>query len=221
MSGEFIAILGVSTEEFIAILGLSVGGLVGVLGPIIAARSARKRQTEQLMAERERLDRTLAADRLKALIEERRKLLDRGALLLIEIDEALSRQTQSTLRGEGASTSDAAAQEWDECLKKLERFRVRLTLWFDEGSDVLTAFTGVLREVSRQRTEVAGRVGANDRLVELLGRDNPADSGDVARLVEARDELVREAAEQAHDARDSYVRAARAYLAGHAPESGA
>lgn len=204
-----------TTDQLIAILGITFGGVVGVVSPVYAARSADKLQSRELTSQRDELELTLAADRLKTLIEERRKLLDEGALLLVDVDDGLD-----ALRARDWKTTPEQSAEWDELVKKLTRFRARLTLWFDEGSEVITAFTGVLNDIGWYQSSFAGEVHADEEFRKILAEAPDRDGSDeLAKMDRQLSEKKANAAKRVDAARLKYTRAARAYLAGEAPEA--
>jgi hypothetical protein len=214
LSGEqVIAVLGLSGEQLIAVLGLLVGGIAGFGGPLLTARYARERQEKELADQRERLEITLAADRRKALIDERRKLLDEGAVLLVEADRALRNLLLDRDVGEPKSSGD-----WDDFERTLGRFQARLALWFDEGSDVIESFARALHALVQQRTGVEGRLRALNRMLDHLpDSDDPQLASKQTTLVEQRDSLIEEATARVSTERRAFVRAARVYLAGETP----
>lgn len=196
-----------TTEQTIAILGLVVALIGGLAGPYLSARFASAR-----------LSTTLEADRRKDLVAKRRELLDQGALLLVEFDDALARLRQE------AGDPELQAKNWDGFRKKMSRFRTRLELWFDEGSDVVDAFAQVLHEVERRGTSEAGRHQADNELRAMLTDPDQLAQMDEAGRAEAREHLadldrrqgerMQDEAERVDRARHAYLRAARHYLAG-------
>ena len=192
-----------STEELIALIGVGAGLAGGLAGPYVSARFATAR-----------LERTLEADRRKDLVEQRRKLLDQGALLIVELEEALhSLLEQETDRG------DSRESAWADLDKRFKRFGARLELWFDEGSEVVANFRQVLNEIQGRRSFVAGADRADKELqaamlAEFEKTGRPEVQEQLDQLNKQRWERQKETANHIDEARRAYQRAARAYLAG-------
>ena len=126
--------------------------------------AAAARQRTLLAAERERLHDALHAERERSRDRVERKLLDRGAVLLTELTQAVAEMNLDT-RGRPPVT-DARR----ELGRELAVFQGQLSLWFDERSEVVAAFEdaialtewlaswiGELRDAARHLDEESGR----------------------------------------------------------------
>lgn len=191
----------------VAIAGLVVAGIVGLVGPALTVFFAAKRQATELDAERARLEATLAADRRKAMIEVRRELLDAGAVLIVELEEAL---------GALLETRDTAEpHDWEAFVKKLFRFRARLRLWFDDSSEVVEAFTDLTNHMRTQHVELQIAASSREFVDELAEKAGEDDEHVIALRKEDAAKLEERAA-AVENAQRRYLDAARDYIAGEA-----
>jgi hypothetical protein len=129
------------------IVAIVAGALVGVVGPVAVAVVARRtkreldasaeRQRTALDAEHQRLEATLDHEGSRQRRETERTLLDHGTGLISDFRDAVADLTLDA-RGRPVPTD-----RWRRAVHMLVAFRGRLLLWFDESSDVVSAFDGV------------------------------------------------------------------------------
>ena len=186
----------------VPIVAIVAGALVGVVSPVAVAVVARRtkreldasaeRQRAALDAEHQRLEATLDHDGTRQRRETERTLLDHGTVLISEFRDAVADLTLDA-RGRPV-TSD----RWRRAVHRLVAFRGRLLLWFDQSSDVVTAFDGVTL-FTAWSTTWACENRAGERKVRLT-RSPPGPSTGGSSLEEVDITHLR------------YVVAARAYL---------
>lgn len=139
----------VSQSNTVAIVAIAVTGLVGVVSPIVTGiflwrntgrtiAAEEGRQGKALDEERKRLGDTLAAEEKRARTEAIRVVLDHGATLINRIQEMLG-----GLKAQGDKVEVPVG--FEEMLSEATAFQGRLRLWFDDGSDIVTAFDDVLK----------------------------------------------------------------------------
>lgn len=187
-------------------LAVLAGAAVAAGGPLVAAVVALRRSTRDLQAsagwqqaaleiERERLQAMLRADDERARRGAERAVLDRGAVLLTEL-RAVVGAIKLDARGKPILTDP-----WRECAYQCSSFGARLSLWFDEGSEIVAAFEEIVRLVNGGTTWAA-ELRSGDRRVRLT-RPPDARNGESERTVEDLEACAQR-----------YMRAARTQLRG-------
>jgi hypothetical protein len=159
-----------SQGNAVPIAAIIASAVVGVVSPVAMAAVARRnrreldagaaRQRAALDAERERLQTTLAAEGLRQRRETERRLLDRGTVLIAEF-RAAAADVKLDPRGRPIVT-DA----WGSIVHEIAAFRGRLLMWFDDSSDIVGAFDGVMAFTSWSATWV-GELRAGERKIKL------------------------------------------------------
>lgn len=130
--------------------------------------AAAARQRTLLAAERERLHDALHAERERSRNRVERKLLDRGAVVLTELTQAVAEMKPDT-RGRPPVT-DA----WRELGRELAVFQGQLSLWFDERSEVVAAFEDAIALTERLASWIGElRDAARHLDEERSGRTRP------------------------------------------------
>jgi hypothetical protein len=210
MAPEVLALVG-------AVVGAVIAGIFSVLTRYLDARSEKTRaKAEQARFEATRRDQARAT-----MVDERRRLLDSGAVLLFEFDVIAHHLGVSALARAGASAeASTTTHDWDEFVVRLERFRTRLRLWFNTGPadhKVVLAFAEVLHHVEQLRTDIASRLHANHTLIESL-RQKPVSSAETRQQMQVLEEqsaaIAAEARARVDAARARYYEVAHGYLAG-------
>lgn len=198
-------------EVVAALLGAGIGG-------ILAGGSAVVTHLLDARSESARFEVTRRDQARATMVEERRKLLDSGAVLVFEFDVIAHRIGPSAV---GASAEASTTTEnWDEFVVRLERFRTRLKLWFNTGPedhDVVQAFGEVLRHVESLRGEVTGSLHNARMLLEALrqaGDPSPEETQQLQALEARSAAMWAEATARVDSARARYYTVAHAYLAG-------
>jgi hypothetical protein len=159
-----------SESNAVPIVAILAGAIVGVVSPVAVAAVARRskreldasaaRQRAALDAERERLQSTLAAEGLRQRRETERRLLDRGTVLIADFRAAVA-DVKLDPRGRPLVTD-----RWRAIVHEVAAFRGRLLLWFDDTSEIVEAFDGVMRFTAWSATWV-GELRAGERKVKL------------------------------------------------------
>jgi hypothetical protein len=185
------------------------GAAVAMGAPLVAAVVALRRSTRDLQAsaglqhatleiERERLQATLRADDDRARRGAERAVLDRGAVLLTEFRGVVA-GIRLDARGKPMGT-DA----WRESCYECSSFCARLSLWFDEGSEIVAAFDEIVR-LADPGTTWATELRSGERRVRLT---RPSD----ARNGESQSNSHERTLEDLEACALRYMRAARAHL---------
>ena len=199
--------IGKSSEgHLVPIVAIIAGAVVGVVSPVAVAVAARRtkreldasiaRQREALAAERDRLEVTLRAERGRQRADTERELLDRGTVLIAEF-RTVAGDVKLDARGKPVVT-DA----WRQVVHEVAAFRGRLLLWFDDESEIVKAYDGVMA-LTAGSTAWAPELRSGDRKAKLTRLPRGVAS-------EIRAEKTLEDVDVAHLA---YVVASRAHLA--------
>jgi hypothetical protein len=185
------------------IVAIVAGALVGVVSPVAVAVVARRtkreldasaeRQRRALDAEHQRLEATLDHEGTRQRRETERTLLDHGTVLISDFRDAVA---DLTLDARGRPV---ASDRWRRAVHVLVAFRGRLLLWFEESSEIVSAFDGVT-VFTAWGTTWACENRAGERKVRLT-RAAPGANGGERSLEDVDVVHLR------------YVVAARAYLA--------
>jgi hypothetical protein len=154
----------------VSIVAIIASAVVGVASPVAVAAVARRsrreldasaaRQRAALDAERERLQTTLQAERLRQRHETERRLLDRGTMLIAEF-RAVAADLKLDPRGRPIATD-----RWRQIVHEIAAFRGRLLLWFDENTDIVEAFDGVMAFTAWSAAWV-GELRAGEQKIKL------------------------------------------------------
>ena len=165
------------------IVAIVAGALVGVVSPVAVAVVARRtkreldasaeRQRAALDAEHQRLEATLDHDGTRQRRETERTLLDHGTVLISEFRDAVA---DITLDARGRPVMTDA---WRRAVHRLVAFRGRLLLWFNESSEIVSAFDGVTR-LTAWSTTWACENRAGERKVRLTRPAPGASAGDAS-----------------------------------------
>ncbi len=159
-----------SDGDAVSITAIIAGAVVGVVSPLAVAAVARRskreldasaeRQRAALDAGRERLQATLQAAEMRRRRETERRLLDRGTVLIAEFRSAAA-DVKLDPRGKPIATD-----RWRAMIHEIAAFRGRLLLWFDDSSEIVQAFDGVMRFTGWNATWV-GELRAGEHKVKL------------------------------------------------------
>lgn len=159
-----------SEGSAVPIVAIIAGAVVGVVSPVAVAAVARRsrreldagaaRQRAALDAERERLETTLQAADLRQRREAERRLLDRGTVLIAEFRTAAA-DVKLDPRGK-----PILSDRWRAIVHEIATFRGRLLLWFEDSSEIVQAFDGVMAFAAWSATWI-GELRAGERKVKL------------------------------------------------------